>query len=222
MALSTRTSVKTHLGIPQSDTTEDNALDQWLAGASALIKRYLGGQQLEQATYTEYYQGLGTNQLRLRQRPVISITSIYLDTDGYYGQGTTPYPAATLLTAGLDYALVPDQPDGTSSRSGIVERLNGTWPAGWKRTRGMLGAAITPGLGNLKITYVAGYATIPADIELATNKLVALIRREAQAGAALTGENYSDGGSYSYSVNPPANWTEAIAGELSGYKAMGW
>ncbi len=180
----------------------------------------LNGQQIEQATYTEYHQGTGTSFFRARQRLVQSITSIYLDYKGYYGQGTdSPFAAATLLTAGLDYALVPDQPDGTSSRSGLIQRINGTWPATWQYRRGLLNPAVIPGLGNVKITYVGGFATVPPEIELAANKLIALIRREAGVGAALTGESYEG---YSYSASSPKSWREAIAEELSGYKSMGW
>ena len=69
MALTTIDAFKTHLGMESFDTTLDPQLNQIIAGVDAAIKKQLK-QQFESATYTEYYDGSGTESLYLRQTPV--------------------------------------------------------------------------------------------------------------------------------------------------------
>lgn len=191
MALTTVAAIKTHLGI--SASTEDTPLAQWLAQADALIKRYIG-QNIEQATYVDFYAGTGSKMLALRQRPVQSITSIYLDNSAYYGEASGAFGSSTLLTAGTDYALVRDNPNAGSatekSLSGMVVRINGVWDAASEQIVALLTQGVTAGIGNIKVTYVAGYATVPADIALACMEMVAILRAGAVTGGPLASEHY--------------------------------
>lgn len=143
---------------------------------------------------TEYYKGTGTPELVLLERPVQSITSIYEDDTGYYGQGSGAFASTTLLTEGSDYAL--DLKNAAISLSGIVVRLGGVWANVTARGAGLLGAEPLPGRGNLKVTYTAGYTEIPADITLAIHQMVAEIRVSGPVGGGLTGEHMDY---YSYS-----------------------
>lgn len=188
MAITTISAVKTHLGITTTD--EDTALTQWLTQVEAAIKAHVGG-PIESEAVTEYYSGNGTNRLCLRNVPVQSITSVYLDDGAYFGTSSSPFAAATQLVAGTDYALEVNQPTGgaIASTTGVLYRLNGLWPRLYGRQGGLLNAIPTNGLGNIKVTYVCGWATVPADIVLAVHQMMATIRQSAENGQPVQSES---------------------------------
>lgn len=196
MALTTRAAVKAYLNIPTADTTLDAWLDAVRPGAEATIKRYLG-RDLEQASYTEYYAGANKNWFTLRQFPVASITSLYYDPDGWFGTNpSSPFDATKLLTEGVDYAL--DLTAAGRSDTGVVWRINDVWPH-WRRDvrPGTLSWVYHPSRGNIKVTYVAGYATIPDDLQMAVALLVGAEMKSLPNGGPLVSERIGD---YSYEM----------------------
>lgn len=113
MALTTLADVKTFLQIPVSNTTQDTLLNMLIGDASSVITNYLRGRRLDQDTYTEFYSGNGTRFVILKQRPVFSVLNVWLDYNGYFGQGvnndgTLPFNATTLQALG-SYDLVLDE-----------------------------------------------------------------------------------------------------------------
>lgn len=169
----------------------------------ALIEEYLG-RKLEQATYTEFYSGNGTPYLPLRHRPVQSITALYLDEAAGYGDAPGAFGPETLLTPGTDYALVRDQPDG-SSRSGLVARLGDAWPRPVVRSAGVIAPALGDGFGNIKVTYTAGYATPPPDLQLAVSLTLKHVWELGRRGALTQSESHPDAG-YSFSLAVPTGY----------------
>lgn len=135
-------------------TAEDTLLTTLIATASRAIAYELGypettagGQPtLETATYTEYLDGPGGRDLILSNWPIQSITSIYDSSDRRYG--------ADELVASTDYTVI----DG---RHGLVvldwDSQHGTWSTGRRA---------------IKVTYVAGWATVPDPIKHAAKMLV--------------------------------------------------
>lgn len=152
-----------------------------VAGTAGLVARRI----------TEYHGGDGTQQICLRQTPVQSINSLYYDEGGYYGSSPDPFPAATLLTDGVHYALRRDSIDSPSdSDSGIVERIGTVWGARSERTfRGLLAASTAPGQGNIKVTYTAGFRVVPYDLQLAVHRAVAEIRMTSESGGGMQSES---------------------------------
>ena len=205
MALTTLNSVKNHLGIGSSEVTEDALLNQLIAQVDVLLKGRLG-QHVETQTVTEYYRGNGTDAFALRQIPVQSITGLWLDATGHFGDGPDAFAAGTQLTLGTDYDLVRDRPDG-SSRSGLVVRLNGIWPGRRARTRGLLATRLSAGLGNIKVTYVCGYATVPKDLELAANLVIGHVRQLRKHGAMVRSEAVED---YAYTLALPDGYDGSL------------
>lgn len=194
MALVTLSDTKTHLGI--TGATEDARLTELQAGVESWFKGQCR-QELEAATYTEFYEGLGVRALRLRQKPVRSVTEVRIDPDGFYGQGVSAFSGDALI-AGVDYALRLDG-DGIS-RSGLLYRLGSSWPAARVRDRGDLVSYIRPGYGNIKVIYDGGYLTIPDDIQLAVKALVGIHLRGARGlGLLLLSESLAK---YSYTAAP--------------------
>ncbi len=201
MALCTLAEVKLPLGIAVS--TYDSLLQMCLDTADQSIRDYCK-KNFEQTSYTHYYDGHALQDLTLRQRPVISVTSVYLDQKGGYGQGPGAFGASTLLSPGSDYLLVIDDKTGNYSQSGILRRTNlgssSSLPLTWSGTlSGGSNTAFWPrGSGNIKVVYVAGYATVPAPVKHAC----AFLAGRLYLGAGKQGQLASSEslGSYSYSL----------------------
>lgn len=218
MALTTKTQIKTLLGV--SDTSLDDVIDLLIPQAEEMIKGYLQ-REIEQTTYTEYYGGTGDQVLVLNQVPVQSITSVHEDRDGYYGDGTDAFPASTALVEGTDFVLKKDDATNTEvSKSGILYRIGKAWPRPRMTTRGQLSNSPGYGMGNIKVVYVAGWATVPSDIAFAANKLVVSMLETRGKSGRLVSESIED---YSYNLagaDDEAKMLDSVKGSLSRYKRV--
>lgn len=201
MAIIDIATAKALIGITGQD--ENSKVSLLCDAADSAIKRYLG-RDIERQTYpgtvmhgrgdSGYYSGNGSRYLVLRQRPVISVTSIHLDHAGNWGSSETAFPAESLLVAGRDYALVPD---GFGSYRGVVERLRGVWVRPrWYRV-GEMHLDPQTAQGNIKIAYTAGYDPVPPDLTQAAALLIAHWRRIGDKGGTMQSESL---GGYSYSM----------------------
>lgn len=183
-------------------------LEMILAGADRALKTWLK-RNIETATYTEYYDGNGTPDLVLKSYPVQSITSLWLDMNGNYGQTAGSFGAGTLQVAGTQYALEIDS-GGTTSNRGLVRAIGTAtdfaygFGDGWGGLGGDRGklygsrlAGWPAGFGNIKVQYVGGYTTVPPDLNIACVMLCSAIARGMPRGGLLTSENL---GGYSFSV----------------------
>ena len=138
--------VKAHLN--KTDFTDDLELEGFIEAATPLIENITG--PVINRTVVEYHDG-GSMSISLDQMPVASITSI-VET---YGQTNYTLAQVEMGTAqsGFSYSFSPT--------TGQVIR------------RAFNSAAIFPqGEKNIAVTYVAGRATVPANIRLATMMLV--------------------------------------------------
>lgn len=100
---------------------------------------------IESASYTEYYQGNGTSKLMLRHYPVTALTSIYDDPD---------------LEWNSDDLIDSDDLQISDADTGEIFYDGGIFTE-------------SKDVENLKVTYTAGFATIPSDIEMAVIKKTA-------------------------------------------------
>ncbi len=140
--LCSTTDIKTLLGITSS--SQDTLIALVKANVEAWVKNYCGRDFLA-TDYVEYYDGDDSNQLRLLQRPVNTITEIKCD------------PARLFV----DASIIPTTDfiaDAQTLRLGFVKLLTYKFLRGAKST---------------KVTYNAGYTTIPADLGYAVGLVVA-------------------------------------------------
>lgn len=218
MALTTKENIKLLLGI--SDTSKDALLDYLITQADVIIENYLD-RKIEQATYTEFYSGSGTERLFLNNYPVTSITSIHLDNRGYFGDGPDSFAADTLLTEGSDYVLNKDDASETAvSRSGEVFRIKGIWDRPHIRKRGQLCSAPASGKGNIKVVYVGGFAVVPKDLEHCANRVVVSIYNSRTLSSVIASESFED---YSYNLAGTEEAARALDSShsvLAYYKRM--
>jgi hypothetical protein len=171
-----------------------------LTAAESAVKRICGRQFVRQ-TVTEFLDGNGLQAISLRETPIQSITSVYLDTSGYYGQGTnSPFGSTTLLTAGADYFLKIDNNLGTSD-CGLLYRTGKVWPSSMNyvqynnipRLTGING----PAFGAIKVVYSGGFSCVPEDIKQAVFGIVQDRKGAIPQGVSLAGEGFEG---YSWSA----------------------
>lgn len=227
MAIASVSQIKLMLGI--SGSSEDARLAALLAAASSAIISYTGmdfeshsfGSGATATSYgfgdSGYYSGENTRFLVLRQRPVTAIASIYQDPTGRFGDNPDgSYASDSLLVAGTDYVLRWDGtlPGATTrcSYCAIVERINGIWPGMFMYQRGTINPALGNHQGNIKVTYTAGYTTVPSDIVYAVSLLVATMRRSAvYGGMSVNSEHFED---YGYTLGSVGSSAITQIGEL--------
>lgn len=178
MSLTSLTKVKLHLGI--SGSGEDDLLNQLIAEVDTVIQNYTGRKSFESGVRTEYLDGNGKDELFLGHCPLTDVTGVWVDSDGYYGKGTDAFPDESEWEEGSYF--VPYSEEADEDNASMLVALNRVW---------------TEGRGNIKVTYTAGYETIPTDLELAANMLVALMRKGAEAGGPLESESLDR---YSYKL----------------------
>ena len=194
-----------------------------LPAADQAVKTYCQ-LNFESATYTEYHNGNNQQRITLKQIPVVSITSLFLNDSGYFGTNTnSPFDSTTQLVEGQNFVLDHDQPDG-SSKSGIVFRIGSVWPMIARvATTNLLTPYQGPCLGNIKVVYAAGYTTIPADLQYAVAALAQFMRRSINfGGMVLESEKLGD---YAYKLlMSPLYATQvgSIVEILGRYKETGW
>lgn len=128
----------------QSKTDSLNStLSDVINGVTLSIEGFIK-RKLDQEEITEYYDGPGGHELILKNFPISTIDSIYIDQNWEWG--------STTLVDSDNYTFDP--------LTGIVifngQGIAPTWGAGW-----------TVGRRNLKITYTYGWDDIPDDIRLA-------------------------------------------------------
>ena len=174
--LATAAAVKAYMNISGSG---DDALIASLIGyVSEAIEKYCR-REFASKTHTEYHDGGGFSKLLLNHRPIISVTSVHDDLD-------RAFAAASLIDS--DDYISRDQ-------EGIIEWLHSssTFPS--------TAAYFADGQLNVKVVYVAGYATIPSDLALACMMLVSkLFTRGKQHADGIKSEGdgvytviYADG-----------------------------
>ena len=194
MLLTDLNELKRVLQIDARNPSEDVQLNFFAEWASDLIQKYLD-RDLEYKSRTEYYDGSGTLQLRLRTRPVYQTPTpvVNVDQGGFWGEASGGFLATTQLVYGQDYFLKIDTDDGTSS-CGLLIRRGDWWPKNFSRFRGLLAPFVTPGYGCVKVTYTAGYTvdTLPSQIRAACDLLVARLRYLFPLGMELSSESYEE------------------------------
>jgi uncharacterized phiE125 gp8 family phage protein len=148
--LTTLANAKSWLTIP--DTNNDVLLVRLISAASAFLINWLN-RDIMQATYTaEKYNGNGKTAMHLRNWPIQSVSS--------------------LLVNGV---VVQASPDGLSNGYVFDEKFIYLLGA---NVNSFPPGTFGKGIMNISVTYVAGYATVPLDIEQACIELVSLKFKE--------------------------------------------
>ena len=171
-ALVTLAEAKAQLKREEGNNADDDFIEQLINRASDYAEDYCGRKFTQQTITDKLFDGSGVENLFLVPWPVISITSLFIDT------GRT-FPASTALvewnpSTGIGQYLLDKE-------IGEVSLLDDTFP----RLRGVI-----------KATYTAGYTVVPGPIKQAVLLLVDkwFDEREQSAAGQVEAETI---GSYS-------------------------
>ena len=158
----------------------DDKLTAMLRGAEDAVRAHCGrketdGFESKSRTYYSPLSELGTTRIALPERPVTAVTSVHIDSTGYFGVPSGAFASDTEQTSGTQYVLELD--DGVSSASGVIIKLPGI--LGGSATAPSSQASVWPTYtGGVKIVYTGGYvprpnasATMPRLLEMAVMTL---------------------------------------------------
>lgn len=167
-------SVKAHLNIPSSDTTQDVELQGFIDAAADIARDVIGPVFPE--THTQFFDG-GTPRVAVDWLPLASVTSV----TEYYG---------------LSGFTLTEQPLGgqTDAFAYTVDYTTGQIT---RRTFGGEAALFAPGAKNIKVVYVSGRSgTVAPTVRLGLLELIRHLFQLTQqggrprfGGAALDGES---------------------------------
>jgi hypothetical protein len=166
------------LAVELNTTTSDAGWSSDRANASinaatARIEAYCN-REFKSRERTEYHDGDGTPQIVARQYPIVSISALIVNSD-----------VPRVWTNAVDATTANDRLIDTDT--GIITLYNtfGAVPEGRRSA--------------VKLTYTAGYATIPDDLAGTCAKLAAILYKEvANRSQGTTGTSTPGGGSASY------------------------
>jgi hypothetical protein len=195
------TKLKTALGLPASDTTEDVRLQHVVALVSSWVEEILG-RDLSAKSRTQFYKGTNTPKLPLRNRPVLTtfagaacLPRVWVDESAVAGANSADFGDGTELTYGSDFYLdfdadADDDGEDDASRSGLLIRRNNYWPRPGVRARGFLTTALGEGRGTIKVTYTEN--TLPPALRGGVEMLCSRVRAILPVGAEINSESYED------------------------------
>jgi len=142
-----------------SGISEERIKDSWSNIVEGLIEEHTGDAYGGTTTYTEYYDGNGTDTLVLRYAPIVSVTSLSIE--GVDLQST-------------EYKVYS---------SGYI-RLTSVTGSALDRATGSVGSAFPVGQQNVLVVYVANDATVPAIVKLAAILCISELALTAERGGA--------------------------------------
>ena len=152
-----KSDVKNFLGIPSAASADDTLITTIIAQIEAEIKTYCKRKYFQATSLTEYYDGDGTDILLLKEYPIVSVTSLYDDTDRVYGSDTKIGSADIIIYGDEGYIRL----DGLSFTKG-EKNIKITYKAGY-------------GTGT-------GETAMPEDLKLALVMLASAVYLEGKAG----------------------------------------
>lgn len=187
-ALTSLQTAKVYLGIDLAKTANDIKITQFINSASWFCNSYTQRKLLSR-TLTEYYSGDGTSELFTLNYPISSITTVHDDLDRSYGSDT-------LITA-TDLVIMPND---------LAYKIVYD------------GGVFNVGIRNIKAVYVAGYATIPYDLEEACLQIIGLFWNNVDKGwLGIIQQSLADG-----SINIESTYIPKSAMQILDHYKKKW
>lgn len=179
--------VKAWLDIDLADTKDDTLLQTLITGVSQAMLTPIGISTFVTQAYSEVYDGSGTPMQALRQVPITAVASLTINT----------------------YSIVAS-PDGVKSGFAFDKfalKLVGA-PAPYPANFGVPGVFIR-GFQNVAVTYTAGYAAIPFDIQEAAKEWCA-VRYRARRFIGITSKHLATGETVSFSQKAMPDFVKGV------------
>ena len=174
--------------------TEDEFVELAKYEVEAKVKSFLN-RDLEVASYVEVYDGTGETSLVLNQFPINSVSK-YEVYDGLDNSGVETWDE---LVQNSDYErlVIP------TTKDRIV----------------LIGSLFPEGEQNIRITYNAGYSTIPYEIQQACKKLALLYYGEVKKTKTLGKTSVSEGSTFTKTTSYDLSAEDRILKSIEKYRA---
>lgn len=178
------TTLKKHLNKSITDTTDDDELMDWLDAARWVIENITG--PIIPTTFTETHEAAGARVVRLRRRPVISVTAVTVSVGG----DSWPLVAETTPPGDRQFTVTP---------SGLLYyRANG-WTLRWT--------------GTALVTYMAGRRVPQENLVMAAREFITHAWRQSQLAAGGTRPRTDGPDPTSLSYGVPNRVRELLGGQ---------
>jgi len=130
--------------------TKEDLIKRLINGVSASSETYMN-RKIKARSYTEDYDGMGTDTLYLNQYPINSISTVCIDED-------RAFPSSKNINTS-DIIIYSDE--------GIIKRTGSTLYVVIDEETGKIirHFAFDRGKKNIRVTYNAGYTSVPDDIK---------------------------------------------------------
>jgi hypothetical protein len=171
--LASRSTVKAMLGIAASETFDDAKLDALIRAASVQVASECQ-RKFDLVNYVELYDGDGTPSLMLRHAPVAAVNSVLID------GAAAPLEEISIGSGWIRFEDTGDYNPRTRASMRVFSR----------------------GVRNIQVDYQAGYALIPADINLACQMQCAFLYTQITK-QGLVSEGNSNAGVTTAYLNEP-------------------
>lgn len=143
-----------------TDTSQDAQITAAIPASTLMIKKYLGYDILTNTYTNEVYDGNGSNVLPLRSFPITAISTLYLTDISV----TSPIASTTVLST-----------------------VSGYWND--DKFIYLRGYTFCMGKQNVVVSYTAGYAEPPADVNMAANMIVQALVSAGSIDPNIVNEN---------------------------------
>lgn len=172
--LTTLAAVKSWLQIATGVTTDDQIIQDCITALGAYILR-ITGRGPEDGTlptaspfvspqpYDEWYDGTGTNRMPIRNWPITAVSFVNINGTAI-PQSTSPQVSGWVVDGDKRFITL---------RGGFSPAVATFQNYGNQRGRGC-GAVFPPDVQNVEVSYTAGFAAVPFDLEMAARKIVSL------------------------------------------------
>lgn len=172
--------------------TEDEFVEQAKYEVESKVKNFLN-RDLEVDTYTEVYDGTGEETLVLNQYPVTSISKVE-------------------VYQGLDSLGAEDWDEYTQNED--YERLVIADSKIY-----LIGSMFPEGDKNIRVTYNAGYDTIPYEVQQACKKLMLLYYGEVKKTKTIGKSSVSEGSGFTKTTTYDLEAESRILKSIEKYRA---
>lgn len=198
--------MKTYLSFPNPDQPNSNdfMITEFMESATEVVRAECG--EVVQTVYDEWYQG-GDCQIFLRHSPVFSVTQVE-ENWGFTNYILSEQPGDSLPQNTSLWAFSLDQPnEGILTRRSVANvMIPFVWPTGGD---------------NIRVQYIGGRGTVPANIRHAYMDLVAIWwqgsqQRSVNTGSGMASNTYGqpvpEGAGSGYNAGVPYRILEILRG----------
>lgn len=176
--LTTVADVKSASGIGAGTSNSDAVLARLVTAVSSFIVEDTDRSFGAVLTVNEIRNGNGQSELFLAEAPIVSITSLTVNTTPIAAQAADGKPGYFIVTPSV---------------------------------LALYGYTFSRGKRNVRITYTAGYAAVPAEVAQACIEIVIAAYRRCTRGPEITSENVpASGANFSFSQKDVSPWAATV------------